>query len=112
MEVDFVVGTVPFDSAEESVVRKLALDRLLRSLKKGMLSTWSKRDVLKDHVEDAFGKSGRLGGGWLRVAVHRQAMYQNWVGFKRVTAQLAQRRRYQQLDGRDSGTITTRFPLG
>ena len=33
---DFVVGTVPVDSVEESEVRKLALDRRRRSLKKGM----------------------------------------------------------------------------
>jgi hypothetical protein len=37
VEEDFAVGTVPFDSFEESVVRKLALDRLRSSLKKGML---------------------------------------------------------------------------
>lgn len=33
---DFVVGTVPVDSVEESEVRKLALDRRRKSLKKGM----------------------------------------------------------------------------
>lgn len=32
-----MVGTVPFDSAEESLVRKLARDRLRSSLKKGIL---------------------------------------------------------------------------
>jgi hypothetical protein len=63
VEVDFVVGTVPFDSAEESLVRKLALDRRRRSLKKGMLQTWSKLAVLSGQTENAFSKSGRLGGG-------------------------------------------------
>lgn len=58
MEVDFVVGTVPFDSAEESLVRKLALDRLRSSLKKGMLHAWC--NVLKEHVEDAFNNRGRF----------------------------------------------------
>lgn len=36
VEEDFAVGTVPLDSVEESEVRKLAFDRLRRSLKKGM----------------------------------------------------------------------------
>ena len=33
---DLVVGTVPLDSLEESEVRKLALERLRSSLKKGI----------------------------------------------------------------------------
>lgn len=36
VDEDFAVGTVPLDSVEELEVRKLALDRLRRSLKKGM----------------------------------------------------------------------------
>jgi hypothetical protein len=36
VEDDFAVGTVPLDSVEESEVRKLAFERLRRSLKKGM----------------------------------------------------------------------------
>ena len=36
VEEDFAVGTVPLDSVEESEVRKLAFDRLRKSLKKGM----------------------------------------------------------------------------
>ena len=63
MEVDFVVGTVPFDSAEESLVRKLALDRLLRSLKKGMLRMLSKLAGLTGQTKDVFSRSGRPGGG-------------------------------------------------
>lgn len=34
VEVDFAVGTVPLEPEEESVVRKLALDLLRRSLRK------------------------------------------------------------------------------
>lgn len=34
---DFAVGTVPLESVEESEVRKLALERLRRSLKKGIV---------------------------------------------------------------------------
>jgi len=36
VEEDFAVGTVPLDSVDESEVRKLAFDRLRKSLKKGM----------------------------------------------------------------------------
>lgn len=36
VDEDFVVGTVPLDSVEELEVRKLAFDRLRKSLKKGM----------------------------------------------------------------------------
>ncbi len=36
VEDDFAVGTVPLDSVEESEVRKLAFERLRRSLKNGM----------------------------------------------------------------------------
>lgn len=36
VEDDFAVGTVPLDSLEESDVRKLALERLRSSLKKGI----------------------------------------------------------------------------
>ena len=39
VEDDFVVGTVPLDSFEESLVRKLAFERRRSSLKKGMSST-------------------------------------------------------------------------
>lgn len=37
VEDDFVVGTVPFESLDESEVRKLALERRRSSLKKGMV---------------------------------------------------------------------------
>jgi hypothetical protein len=37
VEDDFAVGTLPLDSFEESDVRKLALERLRRSLKNGMV---------------------------------------------------------------------------
>lgn len=37
VEDDLVVGTVPLDSLEESEVRKLAFERLRRSLKKGIV---------------------------------------------------------------------------
>jgi hypothetical protein len=59
VEVDFVVGTVTLDSTEESLVRKLALDRLRRSLKKGMLWMWSKLAELTGQTGDAFSKSSR-----------------------------------------------------
>ncbi len=36
MDEDLAVGTVPFDSVEESEVRKLAFDRRRSSLKNGM----------------------------------------------------------------------------
>ena len=36
VDEDFAVGTVPLDSVEESEVRKLAFDRLRKSLKKGI----------------------------------------------------------------------------
>ena len=39
VEDDFVVGTLPLDSLEESLVRKLAFERRRSSLKKGMPST-------------------------------------------------------------------------
>jgi hypothetical protein len=45
VDEDLVVGTVPLDSAEESVVRKLALDRLRSSLKKGMMLGFWAPDV-------------------------------------------------------------------
>ena len=64
MEVDLVVGTVPFDSAEESVVRKLALDRRRSSLKKVMVfdvpgPSRRRRKIVKDRGGDAFGRSDR-----------------------------------------------------
>lgn len=34
---DFAVGTVPLESVDESEVRKLAFERLRRSLKNGMV---------------------------------------------------------------------------
>lgn len=37
VEDDLVVGTVPFESFDESEVRKLALDRRRSSLKNGMM---------------------------------------------------------------------------
>jgi hypothetical protein len=37
VEDDFAAGTVPLDSFDESDVRKLALERLRRSLKNGMV---------------------------------------------------------------------------
>ena len=39
VDVDLVVGTVPLDSLDESVVRKLALERRRSSLKKGITRT-------------------------------------------------------------------------
>lgn len=38
VEDDLAVGTLSFDSLEESEVRKLALERLRSSLKKGIVS--------------------------------------------------------------------------
>lgn len=39
VEDDLVVGTVPFESLDESEVRKLAFERRRRSLKKGMMAS-------------------------------------------------------------------------
>ena len=64
MEEDFVVGTVLFDSVEESLLRKLALDRLRSSLKKVMMVRTT-QIVLKDQTRYAFGKSDPSDGGWL-----------------------------------------------
>lgn len=41
VDVDFAVGTVPFEPEEESVVRKLAFDRLRRSLRNVIALTYS-----------------------------------------------------------------------
>lgn len=75
VDEDLVVGTVAFDSAEDSLVRKLALDRLRNSLKKGMMFSpfffflekeeeeedkkgqRPESSVLKDRIEYAFSKS-------------------------------------------------------
>jgi hypothetical protein len=39
VDEDFAVGTVAFESLDESVVRKLAFERLRSSLKNGMICT-------------------------------------------------------------------------
>lgn len=56
VEEDLVVGTVRFDSAEESLVRKLAFERLRRSLKKGMFVSDAVKPPKEDSVEDVFSK--------------------------------------------------------
>ena len=47
VEDDFVVGTVPFDSFEESLVRKLAFERRRSSLKNGMSATGDSKMLRK-----------------------------------------------------------------
>ena len=64
VEEDFVVGTVPLDSFEESRVRKLALLFLLRSLKNGMSTIQSRRQSIDLVMNDQFAKVQRTEMDW------------------------------------------------
>jgi hypothetical protein len=79
VEDDFVVGTVPLESVEESVVRKLAFDRLRKSLKNGIADCQSVVSTYEDFIECGVGDCP-----FVRSTTRAQGCW--WIERQKLTA--------------------------